>query len=95
MSARPEDLGDWDLPPYAEVNPPFPIPPAWRHKLRPVSEWPHDLHRMFALAWQDRGEWRGMWGHYDERIGGFRADAALHRTNALAGTPTHFVDDRG
>jgi len=34
------------------------------------------------------------WWHYDERIGGFRADAALHRTNALAGTSTHLVDDR-
>jgi len=45
---------------YVEVNPPFPIPPAWMHKMRPVAEWPHDRHR----------------------------------TNALAGTPTHFVDDR-
>jgi hypothetical protein len=81
---------------YAEINPPFAIPPAWRHKLRPVAEWPHDdMHRMFALAWQEGDQWRGMWGHYDESIGGFRADAALHRTNALAGTPTHFVDDRG
>jgi hypothetical protein len=35
-----------------------------------------------------------MWGHYDETTGQFRADAALHRTNVLAGTPTHFVDDR-
>jgi hypothetical protein len=49
---------------------------------------------MFALAWQEGGAWRGMWGHYDETTGQFRADAALHRTNVLAGTPTHFVDDR-
>lgn len=63
--------------PYAETNPPFPIPPAWRHKLRPVAEWPHDLHRMFALAWQEDGRWLGMWGHYDDTTGRFRAAARL------------------
>lgn len=67
------------------------------HKLRPVSEWPHDgLGRVFALVWQDQGQWMGMWGKWDERPpAGFIADAGLHRTNAMAGTPTHFVDDRG
>lgn len=79
---------------YAEVNPPFSIPNKWRHKIRPLSEWPHDLPRMFMVTWKERGDWRGMWGHYDAATGRFRADAVMHRTNALAGTPTHFVDDR-
>lgn len=82
-------------PAYAEENPPFPIPPAWLPKLRPIAAWPHDgLGRMFALAWQEGGIWRGMWGVWDDETKRFRADAALHRTRELAGTPTHFVDDR-
>lgn len=82
-------------PTYAEVNPPFPLPTAMLHRLRPIAEYPHGFYVVRCLAWRHGNEWRGMWGGWDEELGRFRADMVLHRTNALAGTPTHWVDDRG
>lgn len=81
-------------PPYDDINPPFPIPPARVSLLRPIAEYPHAEYRLYALAWQDGGQWRGMWGWWDADTGQFRADAVLHRTNVLERAPTHFVDDR-
>lgn len=82
-------------PAYAEVGPAFKIPANRHHRLRPLHQWPHDgLGRVFMLAWQADGAWRGMWGRYDDVTGRFVADAVLHRTSVLERTPTHFVDDR-
>lgn len=83
-------------PAYAETNPPFPIPLCRLHRLRPLHEWPHDgLGRMFILAWQENGVWIGMQGQWSDMLKRFVANSAIHCTNVLAGTPTHFVDDRG
>lgn len=85
----------FEPPAYAETNPPFPIPAGQLHRLRPLAEWPHDgLGRVFMLAWRNGDAWWGMWGRYDDTSARFVADAVLHCTNVLAGTPTHFVDDR-
>lgn len=82
-----------DPPPYADVNPPFPLSPDSIARLRPIAEFPYGHYVLHRLAWQHDGRWLGMWGGWDAELGRFRADVAMHRTNALAGTPTHWVGD--
>ena len=79
-------------PTYAEINPPFALSPASIARLRPIAEFRHGHYVLHRLAWQEAGQWFGMWGGWDEGIGRFRADVVMHKTNALAGTPTHFVE---
>lgn len=82
-------------PAYDHIVPPFTLSPASIARLRPISEWPHDgLGRMFVLAWQKGGVWIGMQGQWSEITHRFVANSGIHCTNVLAGTPTHFVDDR-
>jgi|688.fasta_scaffold36485_17 hypothetical protein len=76
-----------------DTNPPFELTPTQHARIRPLADYPRDMYRVHILAWHDGHVWRGMWGGPEGD--GWRADSALHRTHALAGVPTHYVEDRG